>query len=89
MITYNLAKELSDAGLQLPGRRFAIDLFQGQPVPLPSLTDLISACGEEFGCLVRLSDGRWRAICRTSSTEAEGAIPDEAVARQASVKGEA
>ena len=96
-MTYELAKELKDAGFPQPALDFKGSfLFAqcGEPVDtqayVPTLSELIEACGTNFGGLVRLADGTWNAATPVidtgmsygnPSTEVEGSTPEEAVAR--------
>ena len=47
---------------------------------VPTLSELIKACGERFGLLERI-DGGWYAINYDGDTSAPGKIPKEAVAK--------
>ena len=96
-MAYELAKELKDAGFPQPAFDFkGVVLFAeyGEPVDTqayaPVLSELIEACGTNFGGLVRLSEGAWNAATPVidtgmsygePSTEVEGSAPEEAVAR--------
>ena len=96
-MTYELAKELKDAGFPQPALDFKGEfLFSEYGEPLdtqayaPILSELIEACGTNFGGLVRLSDGTWNAATPVvdtgmsygnPSTEVEGSTPEDAVAR--------
>lgn len=63
MISYELAKELKDAGFPQEGinkeRGFSLDTFE--PIMLPTLSELIEACGSRFIQLTRTRDGEWIA----------------------------
>jgi hypothetical protein len=94
---YDLAKELNDAGYRQGGKgswTYPSDNLitrSRDRVYVPTLTELIEACGERFGSLGRdwLDDtGRfWRAIDRGREEtvppriEQTGDTPEEAVAR--------
>ena len=84
---YKLAKALRDAGFPQQGKGGSIidpDLIvarRGDRAYVPTLEELIEACGEQFESLVRYSDGTYRAcgrdgaeglqdIASVSSTEA-------------------
>ena len=90
-MNYKLAKELKDAGFPQKGRGWHIDPLGhltnqvGEP-RIPTLSELIEACGEDFGELRRTAPKRgsvkmrWFAgnlldICGLGKT------PEEAVAR--------
>jgi hypothetical protein len=93
MITYELAKELWDAGFpERPRHRAAISRLidetravdAGQPerqLPEVYLDELIRECGTEFASLYVTNDGYWRATQRSTSNYSEGMTPEEAVAR--------
>ena len=96
-MTYELAKELKDAGFPQPALDFKGGFLfaeSGEPVDtqayVPTLSELIEACGKNFGGLVRLSNGTWNAATPVidtgmnygnPSTEVEGSSPEEAVSR--------
>lgn len=84
MITYELAKQLKDVGFpQDP------DTFQGyydNNCYVPSLSELIEACGPFFYQLINLGAEfgfHWAATYRSMTKElkSEGSTPTEAVAR--------
>ena len=79
---YELAKELKDAGFPqhphcgtCPNMEFCI----------PTLSELIAACGDEFYSLVKAETGEWFAYSSTDelNTVAKrgGKTPEEAVSR--------
>lgn len=77
MITYELAKKLKDAGLQTPYAR----IEQYYPdVNIPTLEELIEACGDKFSTLTnRAGNPYWRAWGITGE-DVQGSTPEEAVA---------
>lgn len=54
-MTAELAKQLKDAGF--PQSKSAV----GRSAYIPTLSELISACGEHFWNLRRVPDGKWLA----------------------------
>jgi hypothetical protein len=96
-MTHELAEELKDAGFPQPALDFKGEFLfaeYGEPVDTqayaPTLSELIEACGTNFGALVRLSNGTWNAATPVidngmsygnPSTEVECSTPEEAVAR--------
>lgn len=94
MIPYELAKQLKDAGFPQKGKGETLTTVPpGQPanedyeVYCPTLSELIEACGDRFGSLVRHANGNWRAS-EASHTDthfilkkfADATTPDVAVA---------
>lgn len=96
-MTYELAKELKDAGFP-QDKRFPLDEHtiedlkkrSFEEVHFPELSELIEACGEQFGGLIRLRDGTWNAATpviiseigyHNPQTECGGSTPEEAVAK--------
>ena len=90
-MNYDLAKQLRDAGFPQGGkggRAFPPDAVLARMtdrVYLPTLSDLIEACGEIFQALRHPAQGGWQAfsvIERAGGMEIGiGETPDEAVAR--------
>lgn len=88
MITYELAKELKDAGFpKLQGWNGLTWFFADESIRnyIPTLSELIEACGEEFYGLNRQNYvgyvGMWGAFSRSSLDAIVGSTPEEAVAR--------
>jgi hypothetical protein len=85
MITYELAKQLKDAGFPQSELARAQQQAGYDYVSLPTLSTLIEACGEHFGALGRESDC-WVA-CEYVSEHGtwenthEGKTPEDTVAR--------
>lgn len=100
MLDYKLAKELKDSGfpqeggdyfdfwLDEGGNGFTRD-FKGE-IPkdtprIPTLSELIEACGDRFGYLARFEkgnpDGDWQMISRDSVEIVWSITPEEAVAK--------
>ena len=89
---YELAKELKDAGYPEPNPNLGRGLwaagdFKETGVYLPTLPELIEACGDGFDTLYR-TNGRWYAIGYTrvkridiDGIELDCNSPEEAVAR--------
>ena len=83
---YELAERLRDAGFPQSGEGRRI----GAPtafvwrardlVYVPSLEELVAACGEGFGEMVRLPDGSFEAVARGGRLRQTGKSPAEAVA---------
>jgi hypothetical protein len=99
MITYELAKELKDAGFPHKHRYcngaecgymgICLDDGLNTDVCIPTLSELIEACGDEFRSLHKLNEDKWRATC-THGSHFEvyvldhvgiGDTPEEAVAK--------
>lgn len=86
---YALAKELKDAGFPFSEQKYPMFLVEANksPMRVPTLEELIKACGESFGHVARLIGGKhWRASGKNledeySLIEELGSIPTEAVAR--------
>lgn len=82
---YELAQQLKDAGFpQRQGCSACLynTAFNGmdENVYLPSLSELINACGENFGCL-QYNQTFWQANHTTKSIEGIGDTSEEAVAK--------
>lgn len=96
-ISYGLAKELEEAGFPQSGdfyspkegqpnagnvffRPFKEDTVN--MILLPTLSELIRACGEKFDCLTKvgINYGNWQAMS-LASLLANGSTPEEAVAK--------
>jgi hypothetical protein len=89
---YELAKQLKDArfpywegephkGLHPKGKH-PIAEFEANSVLVPTLEELIEACGEKFGQLHHYANGKWGATTTDSSFVSNAcATPTEAVAR--------
>ena len=90
-MNYDLGKQLRDAGFPQGGKGSwayppdAVLARANDRVYLPTLSDLIEACGDVFHALRRSVHGRWQAF---SVTDREGVTetgigdtPDDAVAR--------
>lgn len=74
---YNLAKQLKDRGFpQMDGRY----LNNGE-VYVPTLEELIEACGTEFGRFIRQEHDSWIASSETNKETGYGSTPTEAVAK--------
>lgn len=99
---YKLAKELKDAGFPQgkPPATVRYDhapdnliYYQGEWVLIPTLSELIAACGEEFGNLGRykwpsgdsrsdwLATQQYEAKNLGKNEKGEGSTPEEAVAK--------
>lgn len=84
-ITYELAKELKDAGFP----QNILGKVDDWVVRMPSLFELIESCGDNFDYLERGTQGGWYAYHENfGATEEEscddsghGSSPEEAVAR--------
>lgn len=93
MISYELAKSLKDAGFPQPdGHARGILSFKGSFVDeayIPTLSELIEACGDRFHCLVHEMNGGidsdrefWSAGTTRDVTDWQnGSTPEEAVAQ--------
>jgi hypothetical protein len=89
MISYQLAKELSDAGFPQAGRGEWVGPAdklvwrRGDRLYSPTLSELIAACGEKIEALTHElspAGNEWVATA-FGSLHARGKIPEEAVAR--------
>jgi len=88
-LTYETAKKLKDAGFPFRAKDIDTALAPGHPQDcscLPTLSELIEACGEDFFALMNSSDG-WVAQAsrnRGTSRKFVGSVlssnPEEAVA---------
>lgn len=89
-ITYELAKRLRDAGFPGSerwgenGGKMMVDIFD-----VPTLEELIEACGERYTLLKRERDGHWRATGAIRASQKRerfrevhlyGSTPEEAIA---------
>jgi hypothetical protein len=93
MITYELARQLRDAGFPLkvtdfgPNEKVKLAYFldgidAGAGYLPPNLSELIEACGEGFGSLeLDLNPKEWIAHPRETNDVFSGSTPEEAVAR--------
>lgn len=83
---YKLAKELKDAGFkfrrhQLPANELVGIEVDNELLPIPTLSELIEACGEDIEGLHRI-DVYWYAYSIPHiDKRVEGKRPEEAVAR--------
>jgi len=75
MITYELAKQLKDAGWVFPVGNWVEDKY----LTLPTLSELIEACGEHFGQLKRYTNA-WQ-VMDCYDLVVTGKTPEEAVAK--------
>jgi len=92
MINYELAKQLKDAGFK-DERFWLSDRNPEEPLPIPTLSELIEACGEGFDVLSRdTSEGKDKVVWLCNNyydpelimsdyAWIEGSTPEEAVAR--------
>ncbi len=90
MITYELAKQLKDAGFPqkeiTPSHvREAMDYEQDEVVTFPTLSELVEACGDRFHELHHCNKGndpkKWWAYSYNLAETGEGFTPEEAVAK--------
>lgn len=94
-MTYELAKKLKDAGFpQKKGGMYisssgivkdvAVDMMveTEQAYCVPTLSELIEACGDEFSNLIKfhITSERWSANCYKNDLNCSGETPEEAVA---------
>jgi hypothetical protein len=86
-MTYEQAKELENAGFP-QGRRGAwifppdqLVARSSDRVYAPSLEELIEACGDKLGRIVRNLDGSWTAYSECPGEQSSGSAPTEAVLR--------
>lgn len=80
MITYELAKQLKDAGFKGSEKWEDNGDFFKSPTPTPTLTELIEACGKKFKHLDK-EGNKWYAYNISGYAKDEGgATPEEAVA---------
>jgi hypothetical protein len=88
-MTYELAKQLKDAGFPLKTTNFEYKEMVTEAFKIndlwylfPTLSELIEACGDGYFCLE--GRGRWIAECPHSTLrtliQGEGSTPEEAVA---------
>ena len=86
-MNYELAERLRDAGFPESGdgRRIGAPtafLWRASDlVYVPTLEELIAACGDDFGEMERRPDGSFEAVARGGSLRQMGKSPTEAVAR--------
>lgn len=88
MITYELAKELKDAGFPQPllSPTIPTNMALVRPVHYPTLSELIEACGQKFSYLKRfdpMDKGKyhWEAYSTlNTSLIGGGSTPEEALA---------
>ena len=50
-------------------------------IKIPNLSELIEACGDEFGCIIRGLDGKWYVTSYPTPEKSIGDRPEEAVAK--------
>jgi hypothetical protein len=75
-----LAKKLKDAGFPVKGDTL-IKGYKGEFVPFPTLSELISACGDKFMLVKFKGDSLWYSSDDIDSyADCEGKTPEEAVA---------
>lgn len=92
MLDYKLAKELRDAGFPhkyKEGNSYYVDentiAYMHGNVYIPTLSELIEACGDRFCELIRLNKDAW--VCEPDFVELPsdnniiGKTPEEAVAK--------
>jgi hypothetical protein len=81
---YELAKQLKDAGFpqegDRPGDMVSGGDVLGERVYYPTLSELIEACGMDFGDLKRMVNGRFGARNSNITLSILGDTPEEAVA---------
>lgn len=93
-MTYELAKELKDAGFPEGNKQFierdgtiiGINEWHNDAIFSPTLEELIEACGKDFIALDKKADGQWlagggRREKEYFSYQLWGDTPSEAVAR--------
>ena len=89
---YELAKQLKEAGFpqhlalkEFPKLKKAMKLMDemsGEVEPyIPTLSELIEACGEEFGMVARADNQTFIARNWFDKIQVEGKTPEEAVAK--------
>jgi hypothetical protein len=92
-MNYELAKELKDAGFpqgygQYVGKDWkgggnaqaAQQMGLSEGAYVPTLSELIEACGNDFLALSRLN-GQWTASAHNPRFDGDGSTPEEAAAR--------
>lgn len=80
-MTYELAKQLKDA--RFPGSEnweFMEDEIRTLR-PLPTLSELIEACGDEFKVLERVAKNKWIIVGSDKRNPRLADTPEEAVAK--------
>jgi hypothetical protein len=86
-MNYELAEQLRDREFPQTGegRRIgppsALAWRARDLVYVPTLEELVAACGDRFGELARLPDGRFDAVARGGAKKETGNSPVEAVGR--------
>ena len=87
-MTYQLAKQLKDAGFPKPKNIYTELVVDGEhyyDVYIPTLSELIEACGLQMNRLIQneMDDDSilWQAINWEGNHREEGKTPEEAVAR--------
>jgi hypothetical protein len=85
MIKYELAKQLKDAGFKQYGRggmltKLNEDFTRQESVYEPTLSELIEACGEDFGNL-EYDNNIWNCWAKNPKYHGYGSTPEEAVAK--------
>lgn len=84
---YELTKELKDAGFPFAFYDSTCEVggrVEGHFCNTPTLAELIEACGDAFGELIRIGNGQWQATLFSFNSVKEGitqASAEEAVAR--------
>ena len=80
-MNYELTKELKEVGFPQYGEGVSFrHPMTDEPIYAPTLTELIEACGEDFGALERCITGEWRACNVEYSHTPTKDTPEEAVA---------
>lgn len=81
-MNYDLAKELKDAGFpQIESEApTGIGDGKGNACRLPTLSELIEACGDSFHALGHIGK-EWQAVANNGLMRNEAKTPEEAVAR--------
>lgn len=59
-ISYELAKKLNDAGFRCAGNGGSFE-DGGEIIQIPTLEELIAACGDKFKSIDRIDDDMWLA----------------------------
>lgn len=92
MISYELAKQLKDAGfpLRMTDHEYCVyqqvEILDGISYHLPSLSELIEACGESFYALEHQPQnklGKWYVVSTISNTNPPGPVFYSATAEEA------
>ena len=80
MIPYKLAKKLKDAGF--PSCREAYSFDSKETLPDPTLSELIEACGKDFGELMKSRNhSYWIANDMKGEASGKGKTPEEGVTK--------